>query len=185
MEIAKHLELHENALRALAHRYAGIDRDARDDCYQAGALALIEAHAGAFRHESELLTYAHARVREYMAKQVSQAEPTYGITEDLEELQELAEDRGNDKLSLEPLYGETLPGLKSTEQGLGNEDQRLVEEIKAQLTPWDWQILEASFGRSQRLAAETLGMSLGTYQRRLAAIEKKTHFHQELLSDAS
>jgi len=184
MDIAEHLKLHESALRALSYEYAGSNHDAREDCYQAGALALIETHEQAYRHESELLTYAHARVRQYMAQQVGKAERTYGITEELEQLQELAEDQGSDKLSVEKLYGESLPGLTVTPEP-NPEIQQLVNDVKAKLSPPDWLVLEASLGRSQRRAAETLGMSLGTYQRRLAAIKKKIHFHQELFSVAS
>jgi RNA polymerase sigma factor (sigma-70 family) len=184
VDIAEHLAKHEDALRALAHTYAGNNPYLEDDCYQAGALALIEAHER-FKHQSELLTYAYHDVKKAMLKQVLQVEPTYGITEDLEELQTQAEDQGNDTFNLAPLYGQSLPGLQSINQSVDTEMIAWVREAMSRLSPTDRVTLEASLGRTQRRAAESLGLPLVTYQRRLKEVQARlrAHFHLNFEQD--
>jgi DNA-directed RNA polymerase specialized sigma24 family protein len=110
-------------------------------------------------------------------------ERRYGITEELDELQEMAEkvtgrygkdkERG-DKVHLDPLYESPVEGLKTPlESTLTPEEQAQAEKLMANLTDEDREILEVSYGRSERQAAAMLGMPKTTYRDRLARAQEQ------------
>lgn len=176
MDIEEHLTQHEDALRALAFKYGRKNQDLLDDCNQAGALVLIEAHAGSFRHESQLLTYVYEKVNEVMLEQVKliKTEYRYGIIEELDELQEIAEEQGRDRLRLDRLYDEPIAGLRrSPEQAINVEQEELARKVWVALRDEDKHILETSYGRSTRRAAEALGLTQSGYRKQLKrAVER-------------
>jgi RNA polymerase sigma factor (sigma-70 family) len=176
VDIADHIDEHEEVLRKLAFRYGRYDVDLREDCYQAGVLALIKAHNRWTYHGAKLLTYAWHDVRKAMLKQVKlvKTEYRYGITEELDDLQEIAERQGRDRLYLDRLYDEPIEGLKPpVESTLTEDEEELAQKIRANLSRDELTIVEASVDRSLRDAAAFLGMAPTTYGRRLAKVQAK------------
>lgn len=185
MDIEEHLTKHEEVLRALAFQYGRYNKDLREDCYQAGVEALMMAHKRWRYHGAELLTYAWHDVKKAMLKQVKlvKTEYRYGITEDLDELQEMAEKvtgrYGKDgypgkRVHLDRLYDEPIEGIKpSLESALTRDEQELAEKLLVNLSNEELVILDASVGRSQRQAADFLNLSKSTYVRRLEEIQAK------------
>lgn len=170
MDIGEHLAQHEDVLKALAFQYGRYDRDLREDCYQAGILALIEAHARWGYHGAELLTYAWYDVKKAMLKQVRlvKTEYRYGITEELDELQEIAEEQGRDRLRLDSLYGEPIVGIQQiTESSISSEDLKLALVARTTLSEDDLRLLDASSDRSNYSAARALGLPESTFRYRL------------------
>jgi DNA-directed RNA polymerase specialized sigma subunit len=170
MEIAEHLAEHERALRGLAHKYARGDEDLREDCYQAGILALVEAHEGPYDHSVPLLAYKIKGVREAMIAEARLVftEYRYGITEDLDELQEVAEEQGRDRLRLETLYEEAIPGIRPIkESSLSLSDEELAQELRASLTDEELEVLDLSLSSTKRGAARSLELPEATYRYKL------------------
>ena len=109
----------------------------------------------------------------------------------LEGLQEQAQLQGRDRVYLESLYESPIPGLKTPLEGtLSLKDQELAEKLMANLTPEEIAVLSALVGpgkdgaasvyRTEREAAESLGMAWTTYWRRLQRARAKV---QTLVAD--
>jgi RNA polymerase sigma factor (sigma-70 family) len=166
VDIAAHLALHDSAIRAWVYKH--VYGDFRQDAYQNIRLAMIEAHEGSYDHDAaELFTYLFPYLRG-IAFEGLDPEYRYGITEELDDLQEWAEEQGRDRLHLETLYDSPIEGLKRPlESTLSPEEQEQAEKLLANLTDEDREILEASYGRSGRRAAAFLGIPESTYRYRL------------------
>jgi hypothetical protein len=176
MRIEEHLALHDPAIKAWVYR--NISGDLRKDAEQNIRLAMIEYHAGGYDHDSgELLTALWPYLRGIAFTGEINREILYGVKHDLDALQEMAEkatgrygkdeERG-DKIHLDPLYESPIDGLKTPrESTLTPEEQERAEKLTANLTDEDREILEASYGRSERQAAAILGMPKTTYRDRL------------------
>jgi RNA polymerase sigma factor (sigma-70 family) len=183
VDIEQHLAKHREVLRALAFRYGRGNIDLVDDCYQAGIEALMVAHDRPTYqrdHRAELLTYGWLDVRKAMLKEVKlvKTELPYGIKEELDTLQEIAERQDRNRLHLDPLYDEPIEGLKPPlESTLTEDEQELAEKLRANLSAVlsgeELEILEASYGRTQEAAAVFLGLAKTTYLRRLVSIQAK------------
>jgi hypothetical protein len=111
------------------------------------------------------------------------SELRYGIKDELDMLQEMAEkatgrygkdkDRG-DKIHLDPLYDSPIDGLKAVrESTLSAEEQKQAVRLMESLTDEDREILEAIYGRSIRQAAAFLQMPYSTYRDRLLAARER------------
>jgi RNA polymerase sigma factor (sigma-70 family) len=177
MDIAEHLALHDSVVRNWVYKNVG--GDFRYDAAQNIREAMIEAHEkGWYDHKTgELFTYIFPYLRGIAFRGID-PEYRYGITEELDMLQEIAEkatgrygkdrDRG-DKTHLDPLYDSPIPGLKTPlESTLTPEEQEQAEKLMGNLPDEEREILEASYGRSERQAAEILGIPKTTYRERLA-----------------
>jgi hypothetical protein len=144
VNIEDHLAKHEEVLRALAFQYGRYNKDLRDDCYQAGVEALMKAHERWAYHGAELLTYAWRDVKKAMLKEVKlvKTEHRYGITEELDTLQEIAERQDRNRLHLDRLYDEPIEGLKTPlESTLTEDEEKLAQEIVANLSDDELMIL--------------------------------------------
>jgi RNA polymerase sigma factor (sigma-70 family) len=187
VDIEQHLAEHEEVLRALAFQYGRYDKDLREDCYQAGVLALMEAHERWTYHGAKLLTYAWHDVRKAMLKQVKlvKTEYRYGIKEELDTLQEIAERQDRNRLHLDRLYDEPIEGLKTPlESTLSEDEDKLAQKLLANLTDEELAILEAKVGRSDEEAAAFLDMPQTTYWRKKKAAQAKAReLAQGLLSN--
>jgi RNA polymerase sigma factor (sigma-70 family) len=183
VDIADHLTYHDSAIRAWVYLNIFGDRDLQDDAYQNIVHAMIEYHAGGYDHDKgELLTPLWPYLRG-IAFRGYKAEYAYGITEDLDELQEIAEDQERDRLYLEPLQESPIPGLRTPrESTLPPEDQELVEKLMADLSDEDRAILLASYDLTERAAAEYLGMAKTTYRERLARARERAQVLVRLLT---
>jgi hypothetical protein len=96
-----------------------------------------------------------------------------GIT-NFEGLQEQALEQGRDRVYLDSLYESPIPGLKTPlEDTLTLEDRKRVEKLRANLTDEEIAVLVATAGRSERMAAEHLGMAWTTYWRKLQRVRAK------------
>jgi hypothetical protein len=99
-----------------------------------------------------------------------------------ESLQEQAQEQGRDRVYLESLYDDPMPGLKTPLEGtLSAEDQELAEKLMANLTEEEIAVLSALVGpgkdgawtgyrtdrRTEREAAESLNMPRSTYRYKL------------------
>jgi RNA polymerase sigma factor (sigma-70 family) len=189
VKIADHLALHESAIRAWVFR--NVYGDFKQDAYQNIVEAMIEAHEkGWYDHSCELLTYLWPYLRGIAFRGLD-PELRYGIKDELDQLQEMAEkgtgrygkdeDRG-DKIHLDPLYDSPIPGLKTPlESTLTPEKQLQAEKLLANLTDEDREILEASYGRKDREAAAFLGMPKSTYQYRLKRARERAEVLLRLL----
>jgi hypothetical protein len=185
VDIEQHLAKHEQVLRALAFQYGRYDKDLREDCYQAGALALVEAHDRWSYHGAELLTYAWHDVHKAMLKQVKlvRTEYRYGIKEELDTLQEMAEKvtgrygkdgYPGDRIHLDRLYDEPIEGLKPPlESSLTEDEEELAEKLIANLTKEELALLNAKVGRSDEEAAAFLDIPQTTYWRKRKAAQAK------------
>jgi RNA polymerase sigma factor (sigma-70 family) len=178
VDVTDHIALHNKILRALAFQYGRYDQDLVDDCYQAAVLVLIELHETSYKHDmgTALLTYGWDKVKQRMAREVKRVkgEFRYGITEELDQIQEMAEDVGRDRLRLDELYDDPVPGLRRPlECSASDADLELVRKVRVALSQEELEILSMSYDHSQRHAATALGLSLRTYQRRLDAAREK------------
>jgi RNA polymerase sigma factor (sigma-70 family) len=169
VRIEDHLAYHDPAIRAWVHTNVMNRGEVPQDAYQNIRLAMIEYHAGGYDHDKgELLTVLWPYLRGIAFRDLD-PERRYGITEELDDLQEWAEEQGRDRLHLDPLYESPIPGLKTPlESTLTPEEQARADKLMVNLPPEDREILEASYGRSERQAAEVLGMPKTTYRERLA-----------------
>jgi RNA polymerase sigma factor (sigma-70 family) len=167
MRIEDHLAYHDSAIKAWV--YHNVYGDLRYDAEQNIRLAMIEFHAGGYDHDKgELLTTLWPYLRGIAFRGID-PERRYGITEELDELQEIAERQDRDRLHLDLLYESPIPGLKTPlESTLMPEEQERAEKLMGNLPDEEREILEASYGRSERQAAEILGIPKTTYRERLA-----------------
>jgi RNA polymerase sigma factor (sigma-70 family) len=169
VKIGEHLAYHDSAIRAWV--YLNVNGDLRYDAEQNIREAMIEAHEkGRYDHErGELLTYIWPHIRGIAFRGID-PEYRYGITDELDMLQEMAEDAHasrDDKIHLDPLY--ESPILKTPQEStLAPAEQEIAELLMGKLPDEDRKILEVSYGRSERKAAEILGIPKTTYRERLA-----------------
>jgi RNA polymerase sigma factor (sigma-70 family) len=189
VDIAEHLELHDSAIRAWV--YKNVNGDFRQDAYQNIVEAMIHAHErGSYDHGNELLTYLWPYLRGIAFRGID-AEWRYGITEEFDELQEMAEKAtgryGKDgypgeRIHLDPLSESPIEGLKTPlESALTPEEQERARKLLANLTDEDREILDVSFGRSERQAAEILGIPKSTYRYRLERARERAAILLKLL----
>lgn len=182
MDIEEHLSLHDSTVRAWVWVNVGAQGEFYDDAYQNIVLAMIEAHEGAYDHSCQLLTYIWPHIRGIGFRGIH-PEYRYGITEELDMLQEIAEEQGRDRLHLDRLYDSPIPGLKTVlESTLTPEEQEQATKLLANLTDEDREILEASYGRSIHQTAEFLGIPYTTCWRRLKQARERAAILLKLLS---
>jgi RNA polymerase sigma factor (sigma-70 family) len=167
VRIEDHLALHDSAIRAWV--FKNVYGDFKQDAYQNIVEAMIEAHEkGWYKHENELLTYLWPYLRGIAFRGLD-PEYRYGIKDELDQLQEMAERQDRDRIHLDPLYESPIPGLRpELEQSLMPEEQAQVAKLLANLQDEDREILKASYRMSERDAAASLGMPKTTYRERLA-----------------
>lgn len=165
VDIEEHLRLHKNEVRELALEWANYDHDDADEAEQVILVMMWDRHeSGAFNHhwpnphqEGEyvsLLGYVRPYIRGIAFEEIDKykhferdekGRPTLVVlahddhdnegVANFEDLQELAQEQGRDRLYLDPLYDEPMPGLKTPlENTLNLEDQELAEKLRANLT---------------------------------------------------
>jgi hypothetical protein len=190
VDISKHLRMHRKEIRALAREWT-YDNDDADEAEQVIHVVMWKRHeSGAYDHHRpnphrpgeyvSLLGYVRPYIRGIALEQIKalRAEYPYGVTEELNELQEIAEDQGRDRLRLDRLYDDPIPGLKTPLEGtLSADDQELAEKLMANLTPEEIAVLSALVGpgesgassvyRTEREAARSLDMPRSTYRYKL------------------
>jgi DNA-directed RNA polymerase specialized sigma24 family protein len=160
VDIAEHLKKHESAIKALAAIYAK-NRYDREDVEQAITLVLIERHAGAYDHaKGELLSYAYKSIRETVFKELDHVEELL----DEGELEELEEEG-----RVEPVNWHSS-GVGMLPSSLTPDEVETAAWLRECLSGEDQRILDASVGRSIRIAAQHLGMDQSTYRRRLTEV---------------
>jgi hypothetical protein len=183
VDIEEHLAQHRKDVRALARKWTYNNDDA-DEAEQIIMVVMWERHeSGAYEHHwpdpyrpgeyVSLLGYVKPYLRGIALEQIIREEYRYGITEDLDKLQEIAEEQGRNRLHLDPLYESPIPGLKTPLEGtLWARDQELVEKLKANLTDEELLILDVSYNVSDDKACaflkEAYGLNMGktTYWRK-------------------
>lgn len=169
MDIEDHLAYPDSAVKAWVYKHVGRKGDFRQDAEQNIRLAMIEAHKkGWYDHDGgELLTYIWPYLRGIAFHGID-SEWRYGIKDDLDTLQEIAQLQERDRLYLDPLYESPIPGLKTPlESSLTPEEQIRAENLLVDLRDEDREILEASFRHTERQAAALLGIPKSTYRYRL------------------
>lgn len=179
MEIAEHLALHDSAIRAWV--YNNVGGDFRRDAEQNIRLFMVEQHErGSYDHaKGQLLTYVFPYLRAIAFRGID-PEWRYGITEELDQLQEWAEETSRDRLRLDRLYDD--PILKTPlESSLTPEEQEQADKLMRNLTDQSREILEASYGRSIHQTAEFLGIPYATCYRRLKRAREEAEALLKLL----
>jgi DNA-directed RNA polymerase specialized sigma24 family protein len=100
----------------------------------------------------------------------------------LDELQERAERQDRERVNLDRLYDESIPGIRpELEQSIAPEDEKTARKVWDALSEEDRRLLEASYGMSYRRAAEALGLPPSTFQYRLNRARARA---RELLEDS-
>jgi hypothetical protein len=137
--------------------------------------------------KEEIDKYKHFKERDEKGRPILEVLPHEdydgsGDGKSFEDYEEMAHDQGRDRLYLERLYDEPMPGLKTPLEGtLSADDQALAEKLMANLSAEDIAILSALVGpgkdgywtgyrtdrRTEREAAESLGMPRSTYRYKL------------------
>jgi hypothetical protein len=199
VDIEEHLALHEDVIDGLVRRHVDKYRnpDDYDELWPVIRVDLWKRHENGYDHNggASLLTYAWPYLTPLIHETLSQYRhygkwsdivvvPTAGGDNEegvlyLDDLQEMAEEQGRNRLYLEPLYDEPMPGIGAQPEGtLTPEDQGLYEKLMANLTPEELAILEVS-DRSCENAAQFLtevkGMKMSdtTYWRNLRVVRAK------------
>jgi hypothetical protein len=218
VDIAEHLALHRADIRALALEWSYYDEDDADDAEQAILVVMWKRHeSGAYDHhrpnpyrpgeyvsllgyvrpyikgiaKQEIDKYKHFKEKDEKDRPILVVAANYEDDEPItnfEALQEQALEQGRDRLYLERLYDEPMPGLKTPLEGtLSAEEQELAEKLMANLTEQELEVLMALVGpgkdgywtgyrtdmRTEHEAAESLGMAWATYWRRLRKARAK------------
>lgn len=202
MDIEEHLEEHKDSIRKIAWLHAENTDDA-EDIQQAIVHELIKRHeSGAYDHENEwgasLLTYIRVALKPVVMETLNQSQhfddgkdfagnpvkvTVIPAVEDPDEsgysIEEYEEQDGNPDRPggkgaprVQPIswhwagYGEQPSTLTAAEL-----DQ--AQKVMANLTDEELAILDASYGRSERQAAEFLAMPKTTYRYKLQAAQAK------------
>jgi hypothetical protein len=181
VRIEEHLAYHDSAIRAWIFKNVMNRGEVPQDAYQNIRLAMIEFHAGGYDHaKGELLTVLWPHLRG-IAFRGYKDEYHYGVKDDLDMLQEMAEKAhgryrkrkddyldDNNKIHLDTLYESPIPGLKMPKEStLTAAEQAKAEKLLVNLIDEDREILEASYGRSIHQTAEFLGIPYSTCRDRL------------------
>jgi hypothetical protein len=117
VDISTHLRMHRKEIRALAREWT-YDYDDADEAEEVILVVMWQRHeSGAYNHHwpnphrpgeyVSLLGYVRPYIKGIALEQIKalRAEYPYGVTEELDELQRIAEEQGHDRLYLDRLYG--------------------------------------------------------------------------------
>jgi hypothetical protein len=221
VDIGEHLALDREETRALALEWSYYDEDEADEAEQAILVVMWKRHeSGAYNHHwpnphrpgeyVSLLGYVRPYIKRIALEEIDKYKhfardeknrpilvvvphEDYNGTggANFEDYEEMALEQGRDRLYLERLYDEPMPGLKTPLEGtLSAEDQELAEKLMANLTEQELEVLMALVGpgkdgywtgyrtdmRTEHEAAEYLGMAWTTYWRRLRKARAKVEY---------
>jgi hypothetical protein len=192
VDIEEHISLHREDVRKLALEWANYDDDDADEAEQVILVLMWERHeSGAYDHNRpnphrpgeyvSLLGYVRPYIRGVAKQEINKYKhferdekgrpilvvmPHEEEIPNFEDLQELALEQGRDRVYLERIGDEPVPGLKAPlEDTLSPQDYKRAAKLAANLTDEELQVLDASVGRSIHRAAESLDMSYATYRR--------------------